>query len=201
MNNEYDNNEMKEILNEHDRTMAIGKLPGVGKTTACKNSGYKILFVTPYNKLCQELRKDHFDSVTLNKLLCINIEGNRHKNVKGFNTSNYEAICFDEILMYTPSLLSKIYQYMEENKQLKYFSTGDSNQLPPFGYSYNNIKNIDEYLKNCINIMLPKQILLKENKRLNSIEDKEKLKTLKSELFDQKNNPRNILKLYINIVK
>ena len=75
---------------------------------------------------------------------------------------------------------------MEENKHLKYFCTGDSNQLPPFGFSYNNVKNTDEYLKNCINIMFPNQILLKENKRLNSDEDKEKLKTLKSELFDPK---------------
>ena len=69
--NEYDIDEMKEISNKNDRIMVIGGTPSVGKTTACKNSGYKILFVTPYNKLCQEIRKDHFDGVTL---LGINIE-------------------------------------------------------------------------------------------------------------------------------
>ena len=53
MKNEYDVNEMKEILQKYDRVMVKGLLPGSGKTTAIKNSGYDVLFVTPYDKLCQ----------------------------------------------------------------------------------------------------------------------------------------------------
>ena len=79
MKNEYDVNEMKEILQKYDKVMIKGLLPGSGKTTAVKNSGYDVLFVTPYNKLCQELRKENYDSVTLNKLLNIDICGNYNK--------------------------------------------------------------------------------------------------------------------------
>ena len=43
-----------------------------------------------------------------------------------------------------------------------------------------NVKNVDEYLNNCINIMFSNQLLLKENKRLNTQEDKEKLVKLKT---------------------
>ena len=67
---------MKEILQKYDRVMVKGLLPGSGKTTAIKNSGYNTLFVTPYNKLCQELRKENSLSVTVNKLLNTDICGN-----------------------------------------------------------------------------------------------------------------------------
>ena len=175
---------MKQILQKYDRVMCIGDLPGCGKTTACKNSGYVTLFVTPFKKLSQELRKDGYDSVTLNKLLNIDIEDKENKGNKMFDSSKYQAICFDEILLYTPKLLCKIYNYMQDNKHLKFFATGDADQLPSFGFHYNNIKNVDEYLKNSINILFPNQIILKENKRLKTQEDKQKLIQLKSDLFD-----------------
>ena len=79
MKDEYNKNEIKDILQKYDRVMIKGLLPGSGKTTAVKNSGYDVLFVTPYNKLCQELRKEEYESVTLNKLLNIDICGNYNK--------------------------------------------------------------------------------------------------------------------------
>ena len=67
MINEYDVNEMKTILQSNNNGMINGDLPGSGKTTGIKNSGYKVLFITPYNKLCQELRKYGYEAITLNK--------------------------------------------------------------------------------------------------------------------------------------
>ena len=115
MKNEYDVNEMKEILQKYDRVMVKGLLPGSGKTTAIKNSGYDVLFVTPYNKLCQELRKENYDSVTLNKLLNIDICGNYNKYSTSYDTTSCEAICFDEILLYNPGYLNKINTFMKKN--------------------------------------------------------------------------------------
>ena len=116
MKDEYDKNEMKELLQNNNNTIVIANLPGSGKTTAIKNSGYKVLFVTPYNKLCQELRKEGYDSITLNKLLNINIVGEYNKKAKQFDTSPYEAICFDEIFLYGPHYLSKIYNFMKNTR-------------------------------------------------------------------------------------
>ena len=53
LKDEYDKTEMKEKLQEHNRVFIRGLLPGSGKTTSAKNSGYRQEFVTPYNKLCQ----------------------------------------------------------------------------------------------------------------------------------------------------
>ena len=119
LKDEYDVNEMKETLQKNNHVMVNGELPGTGKTTAVKNSGYKVLFVTPYNKLCQELRKEGYDSVTLNKLLNVNIMGEHNKRGEQHDISSYEAICFDEIRMYGPNYLSKIYNFMN-NTDKKY---------------------------------------------------------------------------------
>ena len=107
-------------------------MPGTGKTTGAKNSGYKLEFVTPYNKLCQELRKENYNSVTLNKLLNINIIGEYNKKAKQHDISQYEAICFVEIPMYGPHYLSKIYNFMTKTDR-KIFATGDVDQLKPIG--------------------------------------------------------------------
>ena len=162
LNNEYDANEMKEKLQSLNHVLINGLLPGSGKTTGAKNSGYKLEFVTPYNKLCQELRKEKYDSVTLNKLLNINITGEHNKNTKPQDLSKYEAICFDEVKMYGPHYLSKIYNFMN-NTDKKVFATGDSDQLQPFGFYLNNVTNVKEYMKRCIDIMFPNQIILEHN--------------------------------------
>ena len=64
INNEYDNQELLSIIK--DKNFFIkGLLPGVGKTSACKNY-MNSLFVSPYNKLCQDLRNSGHNAVTLN---------------------------------------------------------------------------------------------------------------------------------------
>ena len=63
LNNEYDANEIKEKLHSFNCVFINGLLTGSGKTTGAKNSGYKLEFVTPYNKLCQELRKEKYDRI------------------------------------------------------------------------------------------------------------------------------------------
>ena len=115
LKDEWDVYEMKEVLQKYDRVFISANLPGSGKTTATKNSGYVMEFVTPYNKLCQELRKEKYDSVTLNKLLNINIVGDHNKKAKQHDASKYEAICFDEIKLYGPHYLAKIYDFMTKN--------------------------------------------------------------------------------------
>ena len=123
-------------------------LPGSGKTTAVKNSGYDTLFVTPYNKLCQELRKENYDSVTLNELLNIDICGNYNKYATAYNTDS-EAVCFDEILLYNTGYLNKINNFMNKTDK-KVYATGDLNQIQPFGFQLNNVIDKKEYLNRLL---------------------------------------------------
>ena len=86
----------------------LGALPGVGKTTTATNyKCEKKLFVCPYNKLCQELRKKGVDSITLNMLLALGFNVSTKRSMYG--VSLYDCIIFDEIFLYTPKLLKKLH--------------------------------------------------------------------------------------------
>ena len=200
LKDEYDVNEMKEILQKHKRVMIKGLYAGTGKTTAAKNSGYNVEFITPYNRLCQELRKDGYDSVTLNKLLNINIMGEYNKfHTCKHDISKYDAVCFDEILLYGPSYLNKIYSFMNKTDK-KMYATGDTDQLQPFGFQLNNVNDKKEYLNRIINIMFPTQIILEHNKRLKTDEDKEKLKQIKKDIFNLNINVSTTMKKYFKTI-
>jgi hypothetical protein len=82
LNNEYDLSEIKQVLQANNRTIICADIPGAGKSTSIKNCGAELLFVTPYNKLSQELRKDGFDSVTLHNLLGMGITDEQNKKSK-----------------------------------------------------------------------------------------------------------------------
>ena len=195
MKDEYDVTEVREILQNNNNVMVKGLLPGSGKTTAIKNSGYKTLFITPYNKLCQELRKEGYDSITLNKLLNINVIVEHNKHANQYDVSEYEAICFDEILLYGPHYLNKIFQFMNATDKTIY-ATGDVNQLQPFGFQLNNISDVKKYLNMMIDITFPNQIILQYNKRLRTKEDQLLLNLIKNDIFDLNMDVSRTMKKY-----
>ena len=187
---EYDNQELISIMKDKN-IFVKGILPGVGKTSACKNV-INSLFVSPYNKLCQDLRKSGHNAITLNKLLGQGI--NESIKFNKYDTSTYNCIVFDEMLLYNPRQLYLIKMYMEQNNDKQFLCTGDIDQRKPFNFGCNNIDNQNEYQLSCINQMFPDQITLKINKRLKHEGDKTKLKILKEDILDITKNPINTFK-------
>ena len=189
---EYDTNELINLM--RDKNIFVkGSLPGVGKTTACKNNK-EVLFISPYNKLCQQLRKDGYDSMTLNKLLAIGIDDDKCIKMKKYNISQYKTLVFDEVLLYNPKQLYLIKMFMDNNNDKRFHCTGDIDQRKPFTFDCNNVKDENEYQMSCLNEMFPDQITLKINKRLKHQSDKKTLMSLKREIFDLSKNPIEVLK-------
>ena len=182
---EYDNQELLGIMKDKN-IFVKGMLPGVGKTSACKNN-MNSLFVSPYNKLCQELRKSGHDAITLNRLLGQGID--EHMKFNKYDTSNYNCIVFDEMLLYNPPQLYSIKMYMEQNNDKRFLCTGDIDQRKPFNFGCNNVNNQNDYQLLCVNQMFPDQITLMINKRLKHDEDKVKLIRLKEDIFDINKKP------------
>ena len=168
-----------------------GILPGVGKTSTCKNYDNP-LFVSPYNKLCQDLRKSGYNAITLNRLLGQGID--EHMKFKKYDTSSYHCIVFDEMLLNNPHQLYSIQMYMEQNNDKRYLCTGDIDQRKPFNFGCNNIDNQNEYQLFCVSQMFPDQITLKINKRLKHDKDKVKLIKLKEDILNITENPIEIFK-------
>ena len=71
-----------------------------------------------------------------------------------------------------------------KNTDKKVFATGDSDQLQPFGFYLNNVPNVKEHMKRCIDIMFPNQIILEHNKRLKTIQDQMLLIQIKEDIFN-----------------
>lgn len=182
--NEYDTDEINKVLDNNNRIILKGVYPGVGKTTAVKNFGKSTLFVTPYNKLCQQLQKENFKAITLHKLLGQGLGfGNEHARRKPFDVTDYDVICFDEAMLYGPNQLKLITEFMNSHQNKKFIATGDSNQLPAV-CNMENIKNIKAYISDAISMVFPNNIELKINKRLKSEEDRAKLANLKQDIFN-----------------
>ena len=185
INNEYDNQELLSIMKDKNIFLK-GVLPGVGKTSACKNYENP-LFVSPYNKLCQDLRKSGYNAITLNRLLGQGID--EHMKFKKYDTSSYHCIVFDEMLLYNPHQLYSIQMYMEQNNDKRYLCTGDIDQRKPFNFGCNNVDNQNEYQLFCVNQMFLDQITLKINKRLKHDKDKVRLIKLKEDILNITKNP------------
>lgn len=189
---EYNTNEILNIMKEKN-LFVKGSLPGVGKTTACKNNE-KVFFVSPYNKLCQELKKDGVDAITLNKLLAIGVDDNDQIiTMKKYDVSPYKTIVFNEILLYNPRQLYLIKMFMDNNDK-RFHCTGDIDQRKPFTFNCNNIENKNDYQLFCLNQIFPDQITLNINKRLKNESDKITLNNLKKDIFNLNKKPIDVLR-------
>jgi hypothetical protein len=193
LDDEFDTKAINKIFDKYNKILIKGYFPGVGKTmSVIKYQNHKILFVTPFNKLAQELQKQEHKAITLNMLLGIFADGKEYAKTYSYDINPYDCICFDEIFLYEPKRLKKIDVFMKKNLTKKYFATGDIDQLQPIDIEVNNIPNLREYQQSCINQMFPNQIELKISKRLKTEKDRNKMKNLKKEIFE---NPKNIIKI------
>ena len=113
---------------------------------------------------------------TLNKFCGFVLTENT--KITKFDDSDYQVIVCDEIFFYTPSILARIKKYCVENDSKIIIATGDTDQLEPVGQISNNL-NYDSYMNQCINIIFENLMQFKENKRLKTKEDKDKLKKIK----------------------
>ena len=181
INNEWDVDEVCQSIIEHKQVMIRADLQGSGKTYAAQHMiklGYRVLFVCPTNKLAQN---NGVNGVTINKFFGMTI--NNEESLSKIDASQYDVIVFDEIYFVEICKLSKIKNFVDNNKDKIIIASGDTSQLEPIN-DYSNQKKYDEYADECINSIFPYEIYLTENKRLKSDDDKTKLKQIKKEIFD-----------------
>ena len=156
----------------------------------------KITVCNTFNKLASEIKKSGFCVTTVNSLLGIYGNGQEYSNMKTFDVSPFQTICFEELYMNPPSYLKKIDRFITGHPNIKFLATGDLNQLDPIGYEGNDV-----YYDNCINYVFPNQITLKINKRVKTDKQRKTLENLKKDIFNPKKDVINIFKKYgFNII-
>ena len=141
-----------------------------------KNRGHNVLFVCPTRKLVQL-----YKGATPNQFFSFGI--NPNSKMPKFDDSSYNVIVFDEIYFYDIPMMARIKKYCLANPDKIIIATGDTCQLNPINPLTNQFKHA-EYADNCINQIFQYEIYLEENKRLKLDSDKQKLKNVKTELFN-----------------
>lgn len=204
---EWKTDEFTEIFDKYDRVIVTGSLPGVGKSHSVKEyqkTGKRVLFVCPFNKLCQSVKKDGLKAITSHKLLNDYADRNAYAKGKQFDVSEYDAICFDEVFMYSDTRLKKIDRYMSAHPDIKFIATGDLDQLQPIQSEREGcvIPDMKQYRMRALDMMFPNQIQLEICKRVRTEKERETLKNLKADIFDAKNKAKTfeVLAKYFPIV-
>lgn len=188
--NEYDTKTINEYITTHKKLLIKGLFPGVGKSTLAKNYDNTALFNCPYNTLCQQLKIDEYNAITYSKMFGLVGSDEEMKNRKQYDIDNYKTIVFDEIFLYEPRRLKRIAELMKQYPDKNYIATGDCDQRAPVGFQNS------AYLTECMNILFPDQIILKQMKRFDNEEDKQKVINLKKDILNPSVSIKSICETY-----
>jgi len=183
---EWNTKKINNYLNKHKNVFIEGDYPGVGKTQICKNYDKKALFVCPYNKLCQNMRKDNLESMTYSKAFGLYADDKEIANK--ISLDEYKTVIFDEAFLYSPDRLKRLADMIYSHPDIHFIGTGDGLQRSAIGFSD------DAYIQKCINIMFPNRILLKEIKRLVNKKDIQVWKDIKIDIFENNMKVEDICK-------
>lgn len=176
---EYDLETIGKFYNNNKLMMIRAKYAGSGKSYSIYKTQKNILTILPENTLCRRIRKNGYDAITFNKLFSLFAGDIEIANIKKYDVSKYEVIFFDEIAKYSPERLKRIYKFIQEHPEKKVFCAGDCKQIKPIGY-----RGSQEYLDECINVMFNNQVYFTEIKRCKKEQDKQLIKNLYTDIFE-----------------
>ena len=191
--NEYNTQEINKYLIDNKKVMIKSIYAGCGKSQSIKNLGLPTLFILPENKLCQDIineKNNKIDAITFSKLFGLYADDIELQNYKTYDLSKYKAVCFDEIAKHSPDRLKRIANFLINNFNLLIYGAGDYRQIAPIHFNGST-----KYLDECLNILFPKQILLKQIKRVDNIDEQETIKGIYKYIFEEQRNNIDVVEL------
>ena len=178
---EWDAEEMCRIFEEKTRVIVRADLPGSGKSYACeqmRKRGHKVLFVCPTKKLVQKMK---MQLLSTSSFLLVSTQKQRWLSLMPVNMM---SSCLMKSFFYDVPWFARIRRYCLDNPNKIIIATGDTCQLPPIN-ALTDRGNPKEYSDYCINQIFKYEIYLHENKKLKKREDREKLKQIKEDTFNE----------------
>jgi len=192
--NEFDNNEINQVIDKNNKLIIKADIAGAGKTTSFINYIEKYdknaLFICPWNSLCFNLKSKGLDAMTLDKVIGLRFNGQDFKEGKGLDINDYDMVVFDEIYLYDTYKLQYIKDLMDKYNHISFYATGDENQNKPIETL--NINDCKAYYNNIISSMFFNNITLHENKRCKTDEDRLKIKLITDAIRNSKSKEEAI---------
>jgi hypothetical protein len=121
---EWNIQELCDVVEKHRRVMVKAEYAGCGKSYACKameKRGHKVLFVCPTKKRAQN---NNENGITLHNFFGIGMHADRM--VSKFDASGYDVIAFDEIYFANVRMMVRIRNYCLANPDKIIVATGDT---------------------------------------------------------------------------
>jgi hypothetical protein len=178
LENEFDLDNVYEIIRKKKKILFLGHYPGVGKTYIathfpCQNK----LMVVPTNELRNRFCRQGIDAITVHTLIGFrqsddgSFDDNKNHR-KAFSVrgelkywKDYDCVCFDEVGMLSCYFLSKIDKIMMSYPDKIFIACGDESQNPPCEEFLYNVPDPKIYKQNAMKRIMDHFILLKKIKR------------------------------------
>jgi hypothetical protein len=177
------------FFNENKHVMLTADLAGAGKSYSiinyAKRNDLKICVLTFPNELKLKTANEFdVDSYTLDRFFGLKMFSD--DTYKGVNADEYDIIMFDEIFTYSTKYLQLIADFVDQHPEKQIYATGDTTQLFPIETDVR--VNRASYYMDIINGIFPRQLNLKDSKRLQTEEDKNTMRSIKKFIFDNFKN-------------
>lgn len=169
---EYDTTALNAVFDAERRLIVRGCYPGAGKTQALINwsEGKKVAFCAPYNTQTKWLAARGLTASTVFKFFGMSLDDTGKCVIRRMNTSEYDAVVFDEFDSYENAMKHKVRRFAAENPDIKVFATGDVSQLENVGDAMylNNLKRCDwdAYMTDAAARVFPAMLTLSVCKRV-----------------------------------
>jgi hypothetical protein len=178
MNDEFDDEEAREILEQKTRLLVVAKYPGTGKSRLAlhymREAREDMLVVCPTNVVCDEITKQGYTAITVHTLIGKRQQGTEEENFQPYDVSKYNIVLFEEIFFYPVYQLEWIWAFMNRY-EMTFIANGDPAQNEPVGQTLN--VDFDDYYNEILACMFPCRLNLLISKRYNS-EDRERMEML-----------------------
>ena len=188
LKDEFNNDEINEVIDKNNKLIIKADIAGAGKTSSfidyIQKHDKRALFICPWNSLCFNLKGKGLEAMTLDKVIGLRFNGQDFKEGKGLDIDEYDMVVFDEIYLYDTYKLSYIKDLMDKHSNIKFYATGDENQNKPIETL--NITDCKAYYNNIISSMFYNNIILHQNKRYNTDEDRMRIKCITDAIRNSK---------------
>ena len=121
--------------------------------------------------------------------------------IKQFDSSAYDVVVSNEIFLMDTRKLARIKKYIVANPEKIVLATGDANQLEPVEPATNAHEDLEACSNSCVDLIFPDQLFLRDNKRLRTAEDKQKLRDFKADIFNESIPIEETVRKYFPVVQ
>jgi hypothetical protein len=204
LKNEFDEVEIRDLVDASKNVLFTAHLPGAGKSHACNQyaKGLNMLIVSNDHAIESKAKLEGYEFMTLNGLFGLSLKDVKERQGAVHKLQEFDIICFEEIAKANMVKIAHIKMFVEEFVGKKIIlANGDNCQIIneiDDARHYNNVADFAEYKMKSLKKIFGLNIHLNVCKRMQDPEDQIKLKAIHEDLFINNKTIKEVAEKYID---